>query len=64
MISYELTKAIETEGKKNNFYIFSAGGEKDENGEFVFIIKLKRKVPETLNISVTERIKSKEKFGQ
>jgi hypothetical protein len=64
MISESLRDMIEREGKKKGFYISSAGGEFDEKGEFIFVIKLKETaVPPALGVSVTEKVETKDKPG-
>lgn len=60
MISEKIVDAIEKEGNEKGFYMLSAGGELDENGEFVFVIRLKN-YPPTLGISVQEIIDTKDK---
>lgn len=40
MISEELHRQIEKEGKKNDFKLGNSGGELDENGDYVFVIRL------------------------
>ena len=40
MISEKTHRQIEREGKKNEFKFGDCGGEFDENGDFVYVIRL------------------------
>lgn len=67
MISPELLRSIEKEGKKKGFKIRSAGGDYDNDGKFIFVITLEPTIedkPPDLGVKVNDDIGAELKRGE